>query len=54
MGLHAGKCEFNSINNLGIFNPRQNVVYQLQIESIPKDIIGAVSQDVIGYQRDAH
>ena len=49
MGLHAGISEFNSIKSLGIFNPRQNLVYQLQIESIPQKIITAVSQDVIGY-----
>lgn len=49
MGIHSAQPEFKTIKRLGIFNPRLNIVYLLDIDSIPKDIIQAVSTDVIGY-----
>lgn len=49
MGQHSGKSEFKKIKKLGIFNPRQNTVYILYIEDVPKDIIKAVESDVICY-----
>lgn len=49
MGIHSIHPEFKTIKRLGIFNPRWNTVYLLDIDSIPSDIIEAVSKDVIGY-----
>lgn len=49
MGQHSGQEIFNNIHNLGIFNPRLNEIYLLSTDSIPKDIIAKVEQDVICY-----
>lgn len=49
MGIHSKYDEFNSIEKLGIYNPRKNVVYLLNISDISLDIINKVSHDVIGY-----
>lgn len=50
MGQHSIHKEFKSIKKLGIFNPRSNEVYTLDVSSIPHEIIEAVSSDVIGYK----
>lgn len=49
MGSRSIHEEFETISNLGIFNPRLNNVYLLEINKIPKDIIEQVSTEVIGY-----
>ncbi|MEY8434032.1 hypothetical protein AALC75_26730 [Lachnospiraceae bacterium 48-42] len=49
MGQHSRKSEFKKINKIGIFNPRLNVVYLLDIADISKDIINQVESDVICY-----
>ena len=49
MGQHSEKTEFRSITQLGIFNPRLNVVYTLDIADVPRDVITAVEKDVICY-----
>ncbi len=49
MGVHSVYKEFNSIKKLGIYNPRLNKVYTLNIDSISAEIIETVSKDVIGY-----
>lgn len=49
MGMHSVHKEFQSIKKLGVFNPRLNNVYLLDISDIPLDIINEVSKDVIGY-----
>lgn len=49
MGQHSGKSEFKSIKRLGIYNPRLNTIYILNIEDVSKDIIKAVESDVICY-----
>lgn len=49
MGQHSGKEEFKGIKKLGIFNPRLNKIYTLNIEDIPKEIIKTVESDVICY-----
>lgn len=49
MGKHSKKLEFNSIKNLGIFNPRLNTVYILDNENISEDVIKLVESDVICY-----
>lgn len=49
MGLRSIHKEFQSIKQLGIYNPRLNKVYLLNIDDIPQDIIEKVSSEVIGY-----
>lgn len=50
MGKHSiHHEEFNNIKNLGIFNPRLNNVYMLEISSIAPNVIEEVSLKVIGY-----
>lgn len=49
MGSHSIHEEFQSIDKLGIFNPRLNKVYLLNINEIPAEVIAQVASDVIGY-----
>lgn len=49
MGQHSGKYEFKHIKKLGIFNPRLNTVYLLNISTVPVDVIKEVENDVICY-----
>ena len=50
MGLRSiYHVNFETIQNLGIFNPRLNCVYLMKIEDIPKNVINEVSEKVIGY-----
>ena len=49
MGTHSNQAEFQSIQKIGIFNPRMNCVYLKCISDIPQSTINEVSRDVIGY-----
>lgn len=49
MGKRSVHKEFNNIKKIGIFNPRKNIVYTLNIEIIPKEIIEEIEKKVIGY-----
>lgn len=49
MGIHSKKQEFKTITKLGIFNPRLNKVYQLDIEKISKETIKEIEDNVICY-----
>lgn len=49
MGQHSGQEIYKNIQNLGIFNPRLNVAYLLNINSISDSIIQEVEKDVICY-----
>lgn len=49
MGIHSKHNEFDEIEYLGIYNPRLNRVYRLEINKIPKEIILDVEHEVIGY-----
>lgn len=49
MGTRSIHPEFSSIEYLGLYNPRQNVVYRLAISDIPKETIETVEREVIGY-----
>jgi len=49
MGIHSINPEFKSIRYLGIFNPRLNKVYRLEIEKIDEAIISQVEKEVICY-----
>ena len=50
MGMHSIHPEFQTIKRLGIFNPRLNTIYLLDINTISEDIIKEVSTSVIGYK----
>ena len=50
MGCHSIHKEFQSINKLGIFNPRLNKAYILDIANISDEVIQEVSSKVIGYK----
>lgn len=49
MGQHSGKPEFKSVTKLGIFNPRLNLVYTLNIQDIPEEVVQTVESEVICY-----
>lgn len=49
MGIHSVHKEFKSIKKLGIYNPRMNKVYTVDINSISTQVIEEVSREVIGY-----
>lgn len=49
MGQHSGKEEFKKLTHLGIFNPRLNTVYRLDMCSVPEEVIHTVEKEVIGY-----
>lgn len=49
MGLHSGQDIFKNLTKIGIFNPRLNIAYQLDVSKIPKGVIQTVEKDVICY-----
>ncbi len=49
MGQHSGQEIYKSITKLGIFNPRLNTAYLLNINDISPEIIEEVEKEVIGY-----
>lgn len=49
MGLHSVHLEYKNVRYLGIYNPRMNIVYRLDVNRIPADVISEVEHDVIGY-----
>ncbi len=49
MGVHSVHKEFSNIKKLGIYNPRMNKVYAIDIDSISIEVMNEVSRDVIGY-----
>lgn len=49
MGCHSIHDYFKDIKKIGFYNPRLNVVYVCDIESISSDVIKAIEDDVICY-----
>lgn len=49
MGLHSIHPEYQQVKYLGIYNPRQNVVYRLAVDKIPPYVSEVVEKFVIGY-----
>lgn len=49
MGKHSGQPIFDDIMNVGIFNPRLNEVYILDMETVSEDTIKEIESAVIGY-----
>ena len=50
MGQHSGQEIYKSITKLGIFNPRLNTVYLLDMKNISDEIIQTVEKEVICYE----
>lgn len=50
MGQHSGQEIFKNITKIGIYNPRLNMAFQLDISEIPEDVIKTVEVEVIGYK----
>lgn len=49
LGLHSIHPEYKNVRYLGVFNPRQNLVYRIAVDNIPDEVIQTVEQLVIGY-----
>ncbi len=49
MGQHSGLKMFEGITKVGIFNPRYNVAYQLDMTNVDKEIIKEIEDKVICY-----
>lgn len=49
MGMHSIHAEFKTIKKLGIYNPRMNKIYLIDIDTISSEVINEVSKEVIGY-----
>lgn len=49
MGCHSVHKEFQTVKRLGIFNPRLNTIYLLNVSDISENVISEVSTEVIGY-----
>lgn len=53
MGSHSVHSEFDGIKNLGIFNPRLNVVYLYPIGKIDVGVIKSIEEEVICYNNES-
>ena len=49
MGQHSGQEIFKDITKIGLYNPRQNVAYRLEVAKIPEEVIREVEEKVICY-----
>ncbi len=49
MGQHSGQELYKGIQKLGMFNPRLNEIYRLDIKDVSKETIAEVERDVICY-----
>lgn len=50
MGLHSKYAdEYRQVRYLGIYNPRMNNVYRLDVGSIPAETVEKVETEIIGY-----
>ncbi|MBR1658135.1 MAG: hypothetical protein IJ697_06690 [Synergistaceae bacterium] len=49
MGQHSGQEVFKGITKIGLYNPRQNVAYILNVSKIPAEVIREVEEKVICY-----
>ena len=50
MGKHSTNNHFETVRNIGIFNPRMNIVYTLDMTKIPKETMRRIEIEVIGYE----
>ena len=50
MGKHSVLPDYDDITSIGIFNPRLNVAYKLDMRSVSEEIKTTICRDIIGYQ----
>lgn len=50
MGLHSTHDEYKNVRYLGIYNPRMNAVYQLDVSMLDQAMIAEVEHEIIGYK----
>lgn len=50
MGTRQPRPEFKAVVHVGLFNPRQNVVYRISVDAIAPDTIAAIASEVLGYK----
>lgn len=49
MGKHSSNVHFETVEKIGIFNPRLNAAFILNMSDVSEDVIKAIEKDVIGY-----
>lgn len=49
MGQHSGQDIYKNISKIGIFNPRLNIVYTLDVAVVPDDTINFIEKKIICY-----
>ena len=49
MGQHSGQDIYKGITKLGIFNPRYNIIYRIDISKIDTEIIKIIERNVLCY-----
>ena len=49
MGKHSINDVFDDISKIGIYNPRLDCMYTLDMDEVDSSVIGAIKKDVIGY-----
>lgn len=52
MGKHSVYKAFDNITKIGIFNPRLNKVYIMEVSKIPQDVVTIVTEEIIGYDSE--
>lgn len=52
LGMHSNKEKYSKIKKLGIYNPRLNKVFIIEIDKISKEIIKTVEDEVIVYKKN--
>lgn len=50
MGKHSGQDVYKGINHVGIYNPRLNMAYLLDITKVSDDVIHIIERDIFGYK----
>lgn len=49
LAKHSGQEKYKCLKNIGIYNPRLNISYKINVDDIDKSIIETVEKEVIGY-----
>lgn len=49
MGKHSINDVFDDISKIGIYNPRLDRMYTLDMDEVDSSVIGSIEKDVIGY-----
>ncbi len=49
MGQHSGQEIYKNITKIGIYNPRLNEIYRLDINKIPTEVIKSIERNILCY-----